>query len=142
MMLKSRRQGVKLILNGFQLFYLHPCVTSVSQNGYMPNMNAVLSGQQSGVFLTLLSDRKTCHNINVSDGNLLDEVTILGEYLHAGPLIATVTHHVLARMADDSHFAWVPQLTLLTTCSGRQKAPMLCTPFVIHDPGCAHILIT
>ena len=69
---------------------------------------------------TLLSNGQASHNVYVSYGNLLDEVAALGEDLHAGTLIATVTHHVLARVTDDSHFAWVPQLPFLPTCVESQ----------------------
>jgi len=66
--------------------------------------------------LTLSCDGKAGDNVDVADGNLLDELSVLGEDLHAGTLRAAVTDHVLAGRANHRHLAWVPQLTLLTTC--------------------------
>ena len=70
---------------------------------------------------TLLSNGESSNNINVTNGNLLDKVTSLGEYLHPRPLIASVTHNVLATVSHYCNFARVPQLTFFTTFEKTNK---------------------
>lgn len=67
---------------------------------------------------TLSCDCQSGNNVDVADRNLLDELSILGEDLHTRALAATVTDHILARCADYSDLAWVPQLTFFTTYDG------------------------
>ena len=42
------------------------------------------------------SDGKARNNVDVSDGNLPDPVPVLGEHLHARPLVPAVTDHKLS----------------------------------------------
>ena len=65
--------------------------------------------------LTLRSDGESGNDVDVADGDLLDELAVLCEDLHARAFTAAVTDHVLARRADHRHLARVPQLALLAT---------------------------
>lgn len=70
--------------------------------------NAVNSNNVSGI-----SYGQTSNNVNVSDGDLLDVVTVLCEDLHAGTLVATVANDKLAVGSHDCDFTREPELTLL-----------------------------
>ena len=49
-------------------------------------------------------DGQARHDVDVSDGNLSDEVAVLGEYLHSAPLVASVTDHKLSSGLHHSYF--------------------------------------
>ena len=59
-------------------------------------------------------------------GDLLDEVTVLGENLHAGAFVTAVTHYKLARVPHHSNLARVPQLTLLFPRDSKLKFERPC----------------
>lgn len=56
---------------------------------------------------------QTCNNVDVSNGDLLDVVAVLGEDLHAGTLIATVANDELAVGSHDGDLTREPELTFL-----------------------------
>lgn len=62
---------------------------------------------------------QTCNNVDVSNGNLLDVVTVLGEDLHAGTLIATVTNDELAVSSHDGNFTREPELTFFLAWNAK-----------------------
>lgn len=64
-------------------------------------------------YFTVTGNGEPGDDVDVADGDLLDEVPVLGENLHAGALVATVTDHVLARRTHNRHLAWIPQLPLV-----------------------------
>jgi len=70
---------------------------------------------------TLCRDRQSSNNVDVANGNLLDELSVLGEDLHAWALAAAITDHILTRRADHSYLPRVPQLTFFTTYTVAQK---------------------
>lgn len=59
------------------------------------------------------SNSQTGYNVDVANGNLLEEVAISSEDLHAGAFIATVTNYVFACGAHHRHLAGVPELTFV-----------------------------
>jgi hypothetical protein len=65
--------------------------------------------------VALSSYGKSSNNVDVTYGYLLDELSILGEQLHARSFTATITDNILARRTYDGDLAWVPQLAFLTT---------------------------
>lgn len=67
----------------------------------------------NGDDLTVIGHGQPRHDVDVTDGDLLQEVAVLGEYLHAGALVAPVAHNVLAGGPHHGHFARVPQLALV-----------------------------
>jgi len=64
---------------------------------------------------TLGRDRQSGNNIDVANGDLLDELSVLGEDLHAWTLTATVADHIFSRCADHRDLARVPKLTFFAT---------------------------
>ena len=49
--------------------------------------------------------RKTSNDINVSDGNLPNEMTMFSENLHSASLIATITNNELSAGFHHCHFS-------------------------------------
>lgn len=64
-------------------------------------------------------------DVDVAYRNLLDEVAVLREDLHAGPLVAAVAHDVLAAHAHHGHLPRVPKLTLVLP--GNTELKFICT---------------
>jgi len=66
---------------------------------------------------TLWGDGETSHNIDVSDSDLLYEMTILGEDLHSRAFISSVTDDISSSTFHYRYFTWVPQLPFFLTCT-------------------------
>ena len=64
---------------------------------------------------------QTGHNVNEPDRNPADEMTHVAENLHARPLAATVTDDKIARLPKHSHFARVPEHTLVFSWDSKGK---------------------
>ena len=53
--------------------------------------------------VALPGDGEPRHDVDVADGDLPDEVSVLGEDLHPAPLVAAVADHELAAGLHDGH---------------------------------------
>ena len=53
------------------------------------------------------------HDVDVPNGNLSDEMPVLGEDLHPASLIPPVAHNKLPRVLHHGHLPGIPQLPLL-----------------------------
>lgn len=62
--------------------------------------------------------------------NFLEEMTIFGEYLHAGALVAAVADHELAGGAHHSHLPGIPQLPLLF--ASHAEVELVIARFIKH----------
>lgn len=62
------------------------------------------------------SDGEASDDVYVPDGNLLDEMTIFSEDLHARTLVATVTDYIATIVPQYGHLPRVPELTFLASC--------------------------
>ena len=54
--------------------------------------------------VTVPGDGEPRHDVDVSDRDLADEVTMSCEYLHPAPLIPSVTHNILSTRLHHSYF--------------------------------------
>lgn len=68
---------------------------------------------------TLAGNCKASNDVDVSDGDLLYELPVLHEQLHARSLAAAVADDVLSRRPDDGNLARIPQLAFLATYGKR-----------------------
>lgn len=65
--------------------------------------------------VSLICDGQSCDDVNVSNGDLLDVVTVLGEDLHARTFITAIADDELAVGSHHCDLAWEPKLTFFLT---------------------------
>lgn len=80
--------------------------------------------------LSIARNCQSGHDVDVSDRDLLQKVTALGEDLHAGPFVSSVANHVFAAGPHDGHLSGVPQLTLFF--SGDAELELELSGFLEH----------
>lgn len=76
---------------------------------------------------TLAGNRKAGNYVDISDGNLLYELPVLHEQLHAGSLATSVADDIFSRCPDNGNLPRIPQLSLLATYSKRVTDDVLMT---------------
>lgn len=71
--------------------------------------------------MTVAGNRQTRYNVNVANGNFLDEMPILREYLHSRSLVAPVADDEFSAVPHDRYFSRVPQLALFLAGNSELK---------------------
>jgi hypothetical protein len=61
------------------------------------------------------------HYIDILNVNLFEKLSIFGENLHARPFVTTVANDVAALASQQSHFAGMPQVTVVTPSHSKLR---------------------